>query len=241
MRSSRWFAAAAASGSFLWCGVSSADVKTDVQADVLAAWHPGKQAQLQLGPGLGFGVGLGARFTGVPLAFLGSVSYFYEGSTLIERIADVPSGALRTTLDSYSLNSHLHARFQPFSSRLRPFVEGLLGVSRVNIGVEREMLDDTARRLTIPPHETSLSYLRSYGFGLGAQIQIRSHGPEHLTFLTFGFRYLTGGELHYPRAGSARANGDSVMSDTISMRNQTAIILVGLLHEFDVAASGASE
>lgn len=236
MRYSRWVASLAACNFFGWSAVSSAEVRENVQIHAMAEFPAGDLAQHRSLPGLGGGLYGGARLVGVPLVLGLSVSSIaYQDSEFSEPIANVSTAKLATSVSTVFFNGHLHARFQPFNSWIRPYVEGSLGGSRVSIEVVRKIEENSGGELILPTHESDASYVGSYGFGGGVQVQIGFNQPPdevyYRTFLTLGFRSLSGGEVRFPREGSATVNGNALTFYTVPSRYESFTILFGVLGE----------
>ncbi|MDX2051744.1 MAG: hypothetical protein SFV15_05085 [Polyangiaceae bacterium] len=221
---------------FAWSAVSSAEVRGNVQLDAMAEFPAGELAQHRSWPGFGGGLYGGVRLVGVPLVLgLSASSIVYEDSEFSERIANIPTARLTTSFSTVFFNAHLHARFQPFNSWIRPYIEGTLGGSRVSIEVERKIEENSGGELILPTHESDASYLGSYGFGGGVQVQIGFNQPPDevyaRSFLTLGFRSLSGGEVSFPLEGTAGVNGNALTFYTVPSRYESFTILFGFLGE----------
>lgn len=125
----------------------------------------------------------------------------------------VPDVFVDVKTRNYMLMSHFLLRFQPFEGYLRPYVDGLIGLSYIwtHTGVyDWEEGGDEEIAGDVIWNDTALSY----GMGAGVMFRIlQIKGSKSNNFaidLDFGFRYLKGGNAEYLTEGAViRENGQA--------------------------------
>lgn len=140
--------------------------------------------------------------------FVGAALDYLRYGTETRRIALFPAvpevfSDVDTTNNLF--RSHALLRFQPFTGRVRPYVEGLLGFSYAYTRTSVDLGDEGDQAGT-----THLGdFAPSFGAGGGVTIGLVSVQEARLA-LDIGLRYLTGGESDYLTRGELQRNENGV-------------------------------
>jgi hypothetical protein len=126
----------------------------------------------------------------------------------------IPDVYVNVTTSNNLVLTHLFLRAQPSKGIIRPYVEGLIGVSYFFTETKIENKNHGGEEIASNTNQDDATF--SGGGGLGAMIQVYSKHSEQKNLevlLDFRARYLAGGEAEYLKKGSIRREEGRVVYD----------------------------
>jgi opacity protein-like surface antigen len=174
----------------------------------------------------GIGVVWTVRIPNTPVHIGASGSYMSQGSVTEERdIIGAFDAEITTENKVFSLHAVL--RLQNTGSKLRPYLDGLIGGKRFYTTTELDVGDEASAT------ETDFDdFTMSYGLGGGVMYEIwRGEAGEHgetALFIDVGARYLIGGRADYVKIDSVDIAGDRIIFDTTSSRTDMVTFNIGV-------------
>jgi hypothetical protein len=139
----------------------------------------------------------------------------------------IPNVFVRVRTSNNILLAHSVLRLQPREWRIRPYLDGLIGLKHL---FTRTTISDDFEEIIAS--ETDLSDTAfSYGFGGGLQVPIAQKGRVEI-LLDGNVRYLRGGRADYLRKGSIRQENGLVFYDIYSSRTDVVTAQIGVSFRF---------
>lgn len=145
----------------------------------------------------------------------------------------IPDVYVNVTTTNNLVLTHLFLRAQPTKGTIRPYVEGLIGVSY--FFTETKIEDKGGSDKTIASNTNQDDATFSGGGGLGAMVKV--YGKQKQTgnlevLLDFRARYLLGGEAEYLKEGSIRRESNRVVYDVNKSKTNLLTFQFGVAVRF---------
>jgi hypothetical protein len=126
----------------------------------------------------------------------------------------IPDVFVNVTTTNNLVLTHLFLRAQPAKGAIRPYLEGLVGVSYFFTETKIENKNHGGEEIASNTNQDDATL--SGGGGLGAMVQVYSKDKDNRkieVLLDFRTRYLLGGEAEYLKKGSIRRESNRVVYD----------------------------
>ena len=182
----------------------------------------------KIGTSPGGAVDFTARVGQTPV-FVGAAFDYLTYGAETRRIAlfpDVPEVLSDVDTNNNLFRSHALVRLQPSTGRVRPYAEGLLGVSYVYTRTSIDFGDYEGEGTT---------HLGDFApsFGAGGGVTIGLGSVEHTRFaLDIGLRYLTSGEVDYLTRGELQRDEKGVTFEPTRSPATLFAVQVGIAVDF---------
>jgi hypothetical protein len=198
-----------------------------------------KKNAADLGGGFGFDFIYDPQ--SLPFGFGASLGFIFYGYESYREIISTSTAAFEADVSTTNsiFTGHLMFRFQPYHGRIRPYIEGLLGINYLTTdtkidevgwgddGIHTHNFDDAAF---------------SYGGGIGILYRIvekpfnpaqpRNNRKLWAMLIDIKLRYILGGEAEYLNEGSIyRENGD-LFYDVKMSRTDMLTLNIGITFNF---------
>jgi hypothetical protein len=138
----------------------------------------------------------------------------------------IPNVFVRVRTSNNILLAHSLVRVQPREWRIRPYLDGLIGLKHL---FTRTTISDDLEEIASTTDLSDTAF--SYGFGGGVQVPISQSGGVEI-LLDGNVRYLRGGRADYLRKGSIRQENGLVFYDIYSSRTDVVAVQVGVSFRF---------
>jgi len=138
----------------------------------------------------------------------------------------IPNVFVRVSTSNNIFLAHSLLRVQPREGRIRPYLDGLIGLKHL---FTKTTISDDFEPIASTTDLSDTAF--SYGFGGGLQVPISQKGGVEV-LLDGNVRYLRGGRADYLRKGSIRQENGLVFYDIYSSRTDVVAVQVGLSFRF---------
>lgn len=145
----------------------------------------------------------------------------------------IPDVFVNVTTTNNLVLTHLFLRAQPTKGTIRPYVEGLVGVSYFFTETKIENKNRGGEEIASNTNQDDATF--SGGGGLGAMIKVYGKVTERKSLevlLDFRTRYLLGGEAEYLKEGSIRRESGRVVYDINKSKTNLLTFQFGIAIRF---------
>jgi opacity protein-like surface antigen len=148
----------------------------------------------------------------------------------------IPDILIKVRTTNAVIRGHMLLRLQPAFGRLRPYIEGLIGLQHLT--TDTGAYDDSdweEEAFASTNHIRSTVFSYGMGGGLLLNLMGRPRSQEHNPFavdLEFGLRYLRGGTAEYLTPGDIELADTSILYYVNQSRTDMLIPKVGLAFSF---------
>jgi opacity protein-like surface antigen len=181
------------------------------------------------------GYGVGGQFLfrlgGTPLyaGFDGGFGVYGSQSRREILSPSIPELRLKVSTDNNIAWTHFLLRLQPRRGKVRPYVDGLIGVKYL---FTNTTISDDASGNDIASDTNFSDTTISYGVGGGLQIHLADLSRRSAIVFDTKVRYLRGGRADYLKPGSIVRTPTGVFFDVLSSRTDTVNLQAGVTFRF---------
>ncbi len=186
--------------------------------------------------GFGFGGNFGYHFGASPIMIGAEIQYMIYGSqTRDEPFSEtIPDVTVEVETSNNILLFHTLMRLQSPQGRVRPYIDGLLGLNY--FFTETSVRDEDVFGEPIASSTNQQDAAFSYGAGGGVMFLVhRSEKPRFKLseiLIDFRVRYLFGGEATYLKEGSITVENGQVAIDALRSRTDLLTYQLGVAFAF---------
>ena len=221
--------------SALCCGLAAVSFAQDgpeFDIDLALGLPQGEFSEHVTNPGFGgtlFG-GIGLGGTPLVVGLTGTFLVYGIERRRVPFSLTVPDVTVEVETRNNIFSGHLVLRLRLPQSRVKPYLDGLLGFNylytRTTVEDDRGTEDERIAS-TRNFDDAALSY------GVGAGLKIRVHRSEEGTIrVGLGFRYLVGGSAEYLTEGAIMRTGETLTFDTERSATDLLVPHLGFALEF---------